>query len=154
MEYNNLEVKKMKSEYCDEEHLTIVVDNVPLDVLLHNLYPANRFLGLIPTILGWIDDPKEKVLLKRRYDSTKQEVILPVLMCPDDCDLWCTVIVAKVVIENEYVVWDKIGVDTSIREEMLKDYECMGSRVEWLNEIPRMIFTKEHYYTQLNMIYS
>lgn len=100
---NKIEVEPMKSEYCKVEHHTIVIDGTPLDILLHKYYPSNNLLGMIPTIIDWVCDSKEKECIKGRFNSASKEVVLPVLMCPDDCDLSCTVIVANVVITDRYI---------------------------------------------------
>ncbi|MDQ0418675.1 hypothetical protein J2Z48_002878 [Croceifilum oryzae] len=154
MKTNKLEVKWMKSEHCTEKHLNIVVDGIPLDVLLHQLYPTDYLNGLIPTILEWVDNQEEMEFVKGRYTSTNKEEILPILMCPDDCDLWCTVVVAKVIKEGDYVTWDQIGIDRSVREDLILGYECIGSKVQWLEKVPRMFFNKAEYDCQLNKIYS
>lgn len=150
---NKIEVNCMKSEYCAEEHLTIVVDDIPLDKLLHSLYPSRNFLGLVPTIVDWLDDEQERVFVKRRFTSANQEEILPILMCPDDCDLWCTVIVANVVKADGQITWKKIGVDVSTREDMLLGCGVIGSRVDWLDKIVPMNFEETQYWTQLSRIY-
>ncbi|MBP0725984.1 hypothetical protein J5Y03_12455 [Bacillus sp. RG28] len=154
MKQNKIEVKKLKSEYCNDKHLTIVIDGVPLDVILHNLYPNNRLLGLVPTILDWIDNIKEKELIKLRFSSLKDEEVLPILICPDDCDLWCTVIVAKVLQKNEFIIWDKIGIDKSSREKLLNGYDCIGSKVKWLDKAHSLTFNIDEYNTELNKIYA
>ncbi|MFD1736837.1 hypothetical protein ACFSCX_09680 [Bacillus salitolerans] len=143
----------LKSEYCDVEHQTILIDDTPLDILLHQNYPSELLLGLIPLIMDWVDNLIEREFIKVRYKSKNEEFVLPILMCPDDCDLWCTVIVAHVVRTNEYIIWDKIGIDRSSSEELLKGYDCIGSRVEWLDKIPQMKFDVAEYYTQLDKIY-
>ena len=152
MKVNRIEVKLMKSEYSDVEHHTITIDGVPLDLILHKQYPTKNLLGLIPTLINWIDDQKEKKLVINRYNSKEKEVSLPVLMCPDDCDLWCTVIIAKVIISNGNVMWDKIGIDRSTREELLSGYDCIGSKVEWLDLIPQFVFDEDEYRTEINNI--
>lgn len=150
---NKIEVVPMKSEYCDIEHHTIVVDGTPLDVLLHNYYPSNNLLGMIPTIIDWLSNPKEKELITERYNSVSKDSVLPVLMCPDDCDLWCAVIVANVVKADGYIVWKQIGIDKSTRDDLLLGYDRIGSKVDWLNKIPQMTFNKEDYFSQLSKIY-
>jgi len=42
----------------------------------------------------------------------KQNCNLPILLCADDMDFWCTVVVAQVRFYNKVVVWEKIGVVT------------------------------------------
>jgi len=93
--------------------------------------------------LDWRQDEKEFV--KERYGSKSKEAVLPELMCPDDCNLLCTVIVAKVVTANGIVMWDKISVDMNTREEMMFGYDCIGSKVEWFDKIPPFVFEEEEY---------
>jgi hypothetical protein len=31
-------------------------------------------------------------------------VRFPILMCPDDCDLWCTLIITDVVCDEDFVI--------------------------------------------------
>jgi hypothetical protein len=150
---NNIEVVPLKSEFCDVEHHTIIIDGTPLDLLLHSHYPSNNLLGMIPTIIDWVHDPKEKVCIKGRFYSSSKEVVLPVLMCPDDCDLWCTVIVANVVKADGYIHWSQVGIDKSTREDMLLGCEGIGSKVDWLDKIPPMMFEETQYKIQLSKIY-
>ncbi|MDQ0896830.1 hypothetical protein [Paenibacillus sp. V4I7] len=150
---NKIEVVSMKSEYCSVEHHTIAIDGIPLDIMLHSQYPTDLLLGMIPTIIDWIDSPKEKELLKGRFNSVGKEVSLPVLMCPDDCDLFCTVIVANVVKAGGRIIWKKIGIDRSHEEIKLLRCDGIGSRVDWLEKIPPMTFVADQYYSQLSKIY-
>jgi hypothetical protein len=150
---NKIEVVSMKSDYCKGEHYTIVIDGKPLDSLLHSYYPSNNLLGMIPTIIDWVDDPKEKICIKGRFNSASKEVVLPVLMCPDDCDLSCTVIVANVVKAEGYIIWKQVGIDMSTREDMLLGCEGIGSKIDWLDKIPPMTFEEIKYSYHLSNIY-
>jgi hypothetical protein len=71
-------------------------------------------------------------------------------MCPDNCDLWCTLIVTQVVKSDGYIKWKKVGIESSTREDMLLGYDRIGSRVEWLDQIPPMTFAESQYRSQLN----
>jgi len=150
---NKIEVVSMKSEYCKVEHHNIVIDDTPLDLLLHSHYPSNHLLGLIPTIIDWVDDPKQKELIIERFNSANIEFVLPILMCPDDCDLWCTVIVAYVIKVDGFITWKHIGIDKSTREDLLQGYGSLGAKVDWLNKIPPMIFEESQYNAQLSKVY-
>lgn len=150
---NKIEVVTMKSEYCKVEHHTIVIDSTPLDLLLHNYYPSNNLLGMIPTIIDWVYNLKEKECIKGRFNSASKEVVLPVLMCPDDCDLSCTVIVANVIKADGYIIWKQVGIDMSTREDMLLGWEGIGSKVDWLDKIPHMTFEEAQYSSHLRKIY-
>ncbi|MDR3296145.1 MAG: hypothetical protein LBT26_10010 [Clostridiales Family XIII bacterium] len=41
--------------------------------------------------------------------NEKRNCNLPVLLCPDDMDFWCTIIVAQVRFYEDTVVWERIG---------------------------------------------
>jgi len=71
-------------------------------------------------------------------------------MCPDDCDLWCTVVVAEVIIQENEILWNRIGIDTS---DILSNYHNIGDTVQWFEEIPTLQFDKYSYYNELDRIY-
>src|SRR5690349_2430886 len=51
---NNLTVEMLKTKYASTPHPTIMIDGVPLDLYLHELYPDKLLLGLVPTNTDWI----------------------------------------------------------------------------------------------------
>ncbi len=140
-----------KTKYVSLEHPTILIDGVPLDIILHKLYPDELFLGLIPTITEWIDLKEEADL--SRFHSDQDDVILPILMCPDDCDLTCTLIVADIVKNDNQVIWRRIGVDLS-KFGTPYNYELIGTNVQWLNKVHEMRFDKHTYFECLKSIYT
>lgn len=147
---NKLEVMMRQSKFAADKHFAIVIDDVALDEWLHHLYPSRHLLGMIPTLFDWIDDPDTTTFLQSRYQSAKPVEILPIMICPDDCDLSCTVIVAKVVQAGEHVIWEQVGIDHS---DISGDYQWVGSQVEWLTKVPPLVFDKAGYYAELNKIY-
>ncbi|MBA9087892.1 hypothetical protein FHR92_004385 [Fontibacillus solani] len=143
----------MESKYVKAEHPIILVDGISLDKIIDEQYPDRFFLGLIPTIVDWMTLRKEAYLVQRRFNTSQGIHILPILMCPDDCDLTCTLIVAEVEVSEKLVKWKRIGVDTSRYDESCVYEEYIGTEVEWLDKIPELIFRKEDY-EQLNIIYT
>ncbi|WP_145035817.1 hypothetical protein [Paenibacillus sp. Y412MC10] len=138
----------MKSEYTTQEHLNILIDDKPLDILLHELYPDKLLLGLVPTIVEWLNSIDEVELVYSRFVSNQSPDILPILMCPDDCDFSCTIIVAEVVCNEELISWNRIGIDNSERRDINKT----GTLVEWLEKVPAFSFEINDY-KQLERIY-
>jgi hypothetical protein len=134
----------MKSKYIEEDHIRILIDNKPLDEILHELYPEQSLLGLIPTITDWIRLESEAQFVFERF-ATSNNAVLPILMCPDDCDLWCTLVVAEVVKNESQIIWKRIGIDESQKNEMIDSYESIGIKVKWLDKVKEMIFNKENY---------
>ncbi|WP_410511541.1 hypothetical protein PaeBR_15855 [Paenibacillus sp. BR2-3] len=149
--FNHIKVEKLKSQYIQDEHYNIVIDGIAFDVRLNEFYPNNHYLGLIPVMIDWLSSEEERKLAQSRYRSTMNPEILPILMCPDDCDLYCTVIVAEVMIKDEEIIWNRIGLDTS---QLSNNIEDLGEEVQWLGLVPTMRFKKEEYYYALNLIYN
>lgn len=103
----------MKSKYTTIEHPNILIDGTPIDILLHDLYPDRLFLGLVPTNVDWLDSNEEIECVSSRFQSDQNHINLPILMCPDDCDFSCIIIVAEVIRYGEVIPWNRIGIDNS-----------------------------------------
>ncbi|MNN41849.1 hypothetical protein D3C81_1559910 [compost metagenome] len=101
----------------------------------------------------WLDDPGERAFILSRYNCTSNEFVMPVLMCPDDCDLSCTVVVAHVVRTGNRVAWTKLGIDMSSREDLMSGYDHIGTTVDWLDKITELTFTESDYISQFSKIY-
>lgn len=142
---NKLSVRIMKSQYIQEEHLNIIIDGIPLDKILHEYYPDELLLGLVPTIVDWLGTEVEVKLIQSAFFSNEENTIVPVLMCPDDCDLSCTLIVAEVETSSEAVVWKRMGINIGNPAESMKRNNFIEHDIKWLSKIPTMYFSKEDY---------
>lgn len=149
---NKISVENMISKYVKETHPIIYIDRKPLDHILNDLYPEDMVLGLIPTIVEWMSFDEEAKLVENTFDLTDEVKILPILMCPDDCDLSCTLIVAEVETANEQVMWKRIGIDMNNPKDLIDQNKFLETGVRWLNKVPRMIFSNEDFKT-LEKIY-
>ena len=60
----------------------------------------------------------------------------PILMCPDDCDFSCILIIAEIENTGSTVKWNKIGVDK------MKEYEAekIGTTVKWFEKVEPLEF--------------
>ncbi len=139
--------------YVPHAHPTIMIDGMPLDELLQKLYPDQLLHGLIPVIVDWMHIEQEAKIVVERFYSNHSQVILPILMCPDDCDLSCTIVVAEVIQSNDKIIWNRIGYDRSECNQTASTIN-IGTTVNWFDGIDRMIFDKEAYYTSLKSIYT
>lgn len=122
-----------------------MIDGKPLDNVLDELYPDKYLSGLVPTLVDWISLDEERKLVMKAFDSEEVIKVLPILMCPDDCDLSCTIIVAEVETTSERVKWNRIGIDTNNPKELLDNDFFLFTGVEWLDRIPKMTFSKNDY---------
>lgn len=142
---NQISVEDMKSKYVSNNHPLILIDGVPLDIMLDEIYPDGFLLGLIPTIVDWISSMDERRLVEQAYDMNDEVKIMPVLMCPDDCDLSCTVVVAEVETSNKFVKWNRLGIDKNNPKELIEKNMFLETGVEWLDKVPKLILSKESY---------
>jgi hypothetical protein len=110
---NTIHAQLHRSPYNQAEHLVIFVVGRPLDQLVAGFFPAEaRIAGLVPTLLNWLADERERqVVWERVLPPEGLLVACPVLMCPDDADSSCTLIVAEVETTRDQVPWHRLGLD-------------------------------------------
>ena len=136
---NSIKAIKAPSRYCKEPHLQIEIDGKLLDRYLEE-QTGEEYGGLVPTLLPWISDEKESEYCYEKILPENQESIAPILMCPDDVDLWCTLIVAKIKVSAGKVYWRKLGLENSAADTL----EELCSEVKWF-EIKPFEFEIEDY---------
>ncbi|MFC7445291.1 hypothetical protein C7H62_0505 [Mesoflavibacter sp. HG96] len=139
---NTIKVEIDKSEYGADDFANYRIDNYWLDEKLEELYPGKFYRGTIPTLLLGMEIPKEKEIVQKRILPNENETsICPILMCPDDCDFSCTLIVAEIKNCGNTIKWNKIGIDKTTEF----DAEKVGSRVEWFDKLNGFEFSKVDY---------
>ena len=139
---NRITAELRQTRYAPEPHLHLLIDGQPLDELLHQHYPEANYLGLLPTLLGWLTNPAERaVVWDRAALRPHTRVKLPVLMCPDELDLSCVVIGAEVFVEAERVRWPRLGWDATASPDPA---DCCRD-MQWLPLIPAFTFDRREY---------
>lgn len=127
--------------------INFYIDNISLGAKLEKLYPNNMYKALIPTLVFWMERKDEQeVVWKRILPNENETSICPILMCPDDNDFSCTLIVAEIINFGSYIQWRKIGLDKTNENEA----EKVGSVVEWFDKIDEMNFEKADYLLMLD----
>lgn len=125
-----IQAETLRTEYCQDPHLVITIDGVPLDQLLVDATENDQFRGLIP---AWLDDldsaADRKVVWDRLAAPVGSNANIPVLMCPDDLDFWCTVVIADTTFFHDSVHWHALGLDASGSDGLP---DSIGSVVNWL----------------------
>ncbi len=136
-----IKAESKKTEFSNSEHLTITVNGRGLDQIINDYYPYQNYLGLVPTLLDWLENEEERKIVWGRIE--KQEEVVPLLMCPDDCDLRCSVIVVDSFLIDDKVTWKRIGVDCTNNQGFTPDK--IGQNVLWLDKIKPMTFSLDNY---------
>lgn len=144
---NKIEGIQDKSDYEDYwDFINYRIDGYWLDEKLDELYPNNMYDGLIPTLVYWMEREDEKaVVWKRILPNENETSICPILMCPDDNDFSCTLIVAEIKNCGDLIQWKQIGIDKT------KEWgaEKVGSTVEWFDKLKELNFSKQDYLIML-----
>lgn len=125
------------------DYLNYNIDNFWLDEKLDELFPNNMYKGLIPTLVYWMEIEKEKkVVWERILPIENQTTLCPILMCPDDNDFSCTIIIAEIANQNNHVIkWKRLGLDKTQENEA----EKIGTSVEWFLKFKELEFEYNEY---------
>ncbi|MGV3587462.1 MAG: hypothetical protein ACO1OF_10690 [Adhaeribacter sp.] len=123
-----------------DNFLNIQIDGYWLDEKLDELYPDNMYKGLIPTLLFAMEIEKEKDTVWNRI-LPNEKSICPILMCPDDRDFSCTLIVAEIENCGQSIRWNRIGIDKTTDFEPDK----VGTTVEWFDNLDILEFATSQY---------
>jgi hypothetical protein len=141
---NSIKASQSKSKFAQDKHLVLCVDGQTLDLIVAQFANDDWFEGLVPTLLDWLEDPKERsIVWGRVLPNTGTKAIFPVLMCPDDCDFSCTVIVTEVEADESQVVWHRFGRDETSERHISP--EKIGQSVEWIYGLGPFIFPRIEY---------
>lgn len=111
---NHIDVKPIKTHYDYYEDYWII-DGVPIVSYVEQHRPGSSLsvfgslLGLLPAWSGKLVCQWENDFIWEMVNS-KEELNVPILVCEDDCDLSCIVIVAHIRKVENTVYWDRIGV--------------------------------------------
>lgn len=109
---NSIKAKTDKSDYMNDWLFpNYYIDNFWLDEELDKLYPGNLYKGLIPTLLYGLINKEEEIVWSAILPSKGEVAICPILMCPDDYDFSCTLIVAEIENYGTFIQWKRLGID-------------------------------------------
>jgi len=141
---NNISTLRILNKFTNKYYFEIAVDGKALDVLLNEAYPEDNMLGLVPTLLDWLENKEErKVTWDRIIPKENETIISPILMCSDDLDFSCTIIVAEATCKDNIVYWHRLGIDNSDERDFKP--ETVGQKTNWLDKIPAWQFDKQQF---------
>lgn len=139
---NKLKAAVDRSDYGDQyEFLNFQIDGFWLDEKLDEIYPGRNFKGLVPTLKEMSVPEEEAIVWQRILPAEGEKSICPILMCPDDCDFSCTIIVAEIENWGDIILWNRIGLNILISYTPA----TVGIKVEWLQKIGGLEFERKEY---------
>lgn len=114
---NQIDMRLVKTRYDYPEYYW-VIDRKPIVRYLDEyvkagkcpgLEPFGSLSGLMPAWTGELEWKSDNDFVWEMIDSP-DTLNVPVLVCEDDADLSCVVILVRIRKTDRYVYWDKIGV--------------------------------------------
>ena len=146
MTINRISTKTYLNPFSDQTFYVLEIDGRSLeDIILENQPEITR--GIVPTLLNWLSDEKEREVVWQRVFPQKGAVErLPILMCSEDIDLWCTLIMVEVEMDEQYVYWNRFGLEDSDA----RTPEEIGKSVRWFSGIPKMCFNRKEFEEVVN----
>lgn len=145
----SIHIASQSSRFVRTPHLVVTIDGQPLDERLAKSTTNDWLRGLVSTWTGWLEIPAQQAMVDvRSLMLTDGPTILPILVCPDDLDFACTVVVVEVLCAPDQITWSRFGIDkTPTRHTQPK---TIGSTVDWLPNIETMSFSRDAYEAALS----
>ncbi len=139
---NTIKAAIDQSEYGYDDFLDYRIGAYWLDEVLEKTYPGNWYGGLVPTLSFAMEIAAERKVVWERI-LPKEGIIsnCPILMCPDDNDFSCTLMIAAIENKGDRIEWQRLGLDQTQESET----ERVGTRVKWLEKIEPFVFEKQNY---------
>ncbi len=139
---NLIKAQDFQTLYASAPHMMIWIDGEPLDCYLDRRASGRDLAGLVPTWLDWmIDDAEQKIVHARMLPVLGGFSRVPLLMCPDDLNFSCSLVVAEVAASADEIQWTRIGLDSTGS----LDPRDIGSVVEWFDEVGPLRFQRSDY---------
>lgn len=124
-------------------HPVLFVDGVPLEKWVKGIVcdadGEDSTDGLVPA-QGWLLDDRDTenawALLTPRED--RSSTIVPILVCPDDMDMACTVAVVEQIADGQNICWVRAGRALDVIDGVI-------TTVEWKEPVQAAVFDKEEF---------
>ncbi|RGZ00439.1 XRE family transcriptional regulator [Clostridium sp. AM58-1XD] len=113
---NRINMELVKTVYSYGEHYWVIdgrpvvqyVDEAVMEGRCPGLKAFGSLLGLMPAWTGELEWKADNQFVWEMIDAP-ETLNIPILVCEDDCDLSCIVILAKIRKTGRFVYWDKLG---------------------------------------------
>lgn len=117
----------------DDKAIVEYIDEYREQGKCEQLNKFGSMLGLLPAWTGMLMWKADNSFIWEMVCS-KETLNVPILVCEDDCDLSCIVIIAKIRKTNDRVYWDKIGLlnheNENMSDEMNSGILCLEAYTE------------------------
>lgn len=117
----------------------LLIDDVGIEQWLAD-HLADQQVSLLGLSLIWLINDDEQALAKRRYTPGEDgsSTVVPLLVCSDDMDFDCTVLVAEQVVIGDTIIWRRFGWSLSGGLEV-------GIQTRWITDSQPVEFVLEDF---------
>lgn len=117
----------------------LLIDDVGIEQWLAD-HLADQQVSLLGLSLIWLINDDEQALAKRRYTPGEDgsSTVVPLLVCSDDMDFDCTVLVAEQVVKGDTIIWRRFGWSLSGGLEV-------GIQTRWITDSQPVEFVLEDF---------
>jgi hypothetical protein len=144
---NILSNVELFNEFSEEKYFVLAIDGIEIGRLVDQHLSSDRYCSLVPVFLDWLTDQSSKSLVwHRAFPNVNCMHHAPILMCSEDADLWCDLLIAKVIFDGEFYIWEDLGFENGC----CNDLDSIGNQVDWLN-IGSFKFLERNYKDCINM---
>ena len=143
---NKISTKTYLNTFSGQNFYIIEIDGRSLEDVILEFRP-DIVKGIVPTLLNWLwNEEERKVVWERVIPMIGEKTKLPILMCSDDIDFWCTLVMVEVETKGNLVFWNKFGIENSD----VQNPDEIGKSVEWFSNIPKLSFERSEYERVIN----
>lgn len=156
---NKLGFKIKFNEFSKENYSVLTIDNWEIGEIIASETNVDWHSELVPTLLHWLSNISERTIVWQKILPSEGEVVnAPVLMCPEDIDLWCDLVIARVSKVNNQIIWHDLGLDLQENKSEIRSPDSdpnfegllgIGYKVNWLKFKP-YTFDLNNYIEVLN----
>lgn len=118
-----------QSRHARKPHPILFIDECPLEKWIKGIIQesdgSDSSDGLVPAqvwLVGEQDLRTAWYLLNPKTEHAS--TITPILVCPDDMDMICTVAVVEQVTDDQYVFWVRVGRALDVVNGVVASFEC------------------------------
>ncbi|SEP61409.1 hypothetical protein [Pseudomonas sp. NFPP19] len=140
---NHIRAAMHQSKYTKAPHPVFTLDDVPLDSwikgVIYDGSGADSTEGLVPA-QGWLIDDEHAELAWQLLTPASEDCssIVPLLICPDDMDLSCTVAVVEQVVRGDKLIWERFGRAVTVIDGLV-------TAVAWNSNAQRAEFSRQQF---------
>lgn len=131
-----------RPKFASTEQPVLAIDNVPVYKWVKSqIYDADgndHTHTLVPAQTWLYDENESRIAWQLLEPSHEGSTVVPLLVCPDDMDLSCTVVVVEQIVDKQTVEWRRFGLS-------INHINAVVTSVRWSESAQRAIFDRSQF---------